>query len=563
MKSGGIGFVAVAAMLAALANGCGPKPPSSAPGQLFTDITGQSGVDFQHRSGLDGSFRIAQIAGSGLAVFDADNDADLDIFLVNGESLPNRLFLQTAPGRFEDTTDSARLGDTGYGMGAAIGDIDNDGDLDLFVSNIGADRLYRNEGAGRFTDISEALADDPATWSTSAAMFDYDRDGDLDLYVASYVDENPPRQCRSQGGRPDFCGPSAYPGVADRLLRNDGGNFTDVSKQSGIADARGRGLGLVVHDFDGNGWPDVFVANDGEANNLWLNSGEGAFEDHAVRAGVAYNMFGKSEASMGVALGDTDGNGSLDLFVTHLSTETNTLYSAGGAGNMLDQTAASGLGAASLPYTGFGTAMFDLELDGDLDIAIANGRVSLSPEYEKSAVSDQDEADEVAYYVAGYGEPDQVFVNDGGGRFDPGCPNAGPFCSEPSVARGLLAIDIDSDGDLDLLMTRSNGSARIYRNDAPRAGDWLTVRVLDRSGTHDAIGATVELSGARSTQIRLVQHSSSYLSSADARVHFGIPPQYAVTGMTVTWPDGERERFEVDGLNRQLTVRQGSGASIQ
>ncbi len=253
-------------------------------------------------------------------------------------------------------------------------------------------------------------------------------------------------------------------------------------KTSGIARVRGRGLGLVVHDFDGNGWPDIFVANDGEANNLWLNSGEGLFEDHAVRAGVAYNMFGKAEASMGVALGDTDGNGSLDLFVTHLSSETNTLYGGGGAENMLDKTAASGLGAASLPYTGFGTAMFDLELDGDLDIAVANGRVSLSPEYDKTAASDHIDTDEVAYYVAGYGEPDQVFVNDGTGRFEAGCPDAGPFCNEPSVARGLIAVDIDGDGDLDLLTTRSNGSARIYRNDAPRAGDWLSVRALDRTG---------------------------------------------------------------------------------
>ncbi len=556
-----LGRVIVAVMLTAIVSACRPQPPSASSSQLFADITAQSGVDFEHRSGLDGSFRIAQIMGSGLAVFDADNDTDLDLFFVNGQSLPNRLFIQVSPGQFEDRTDESGLGDTGNGMGAAIGDIDNDGDIDLFVSNVGADRLYRNDGAGRFTDISNKLDRDPKTWSTSAAMFDYDRDGDLDIYVAGYIDEKPPQQCRTQGRRPDFCAPAAYPGVADRLLRNDGVVFADVSTKSGLTQTQGRGLGLAVHDFDGNGWPDIFVANDGEANNLWLNSGEGFFEDHAVRAGVAYNMFGKPEASMGVALGDTDGNGSLDLFVTHLSTETNTLY-GGGGGNMLDKTAASGLGAASLPYTGFGTAMFDVELDGDLDIAVANGRVTLSPEHDKATADEQKDTAKLAHFITGYGEPDQVFVNDGSGRFEAGCPGAGPFCNEPSVARGLLAIDIDSDGDLDLLITRSNGSARIYRNDAPRAGDWLTVRVLDRTGSHDAIGAIVELSGARSTQIRLVRHSSSYLSSADARVHFGVPPQYAVTGMTVTWPDGERERFEVPGLNRQMTVQQGSGASI-
>jgi hypothetical protein len=458
-------------MVTALLCGCGGPSKDVDPGILFVDVTADSGIDFEHRSGLDGTFRIAQIAGSGIAAFDADGDDKTDLFLVNGEGLSNRLFMQTGRWQFEDRTEVSGLADTGYGMGAAVGDIDNDGDLDLFVSNFGADRLYVNDGSGRFSDVSDRLAGDPATWSTSAAMFDYDRDGDLDLYIVSYVDEYPPRQCRSQGGRLDFCGPSAYPGVADRLLRNDGNVFTDVSAASGIGRPRGRGLGLIVHDFDGNGWPDVFVANDGEANNLWLNDGDGAFEDHAVRAGVAYNMFGKAEASMGVALGDTDGNGTLDLFVTHLSTETNTLYGGDATGSMLDKTAASGLGAASLPYTGFGTAMFDVELDGDLDIAIANGRVTINPDVDAKGPPPVEHGDRVAAYVSGYGEPDQIFVNDGEGRFEDSCPSAGPFCEELSVARGLLAVDLDRDGDLDLAITRSNGPARLYRNDAPRVGN--------------------------------------------------------------------------------------------
>jgi hypothetical protein len=550
------------AMLAAvLTSSCGEQPAEEHATRLFSDITADSGVDFEHRSGLDGSFRIAQITGSGVAAFDADNDDDVDLFFVNGEQLPNRLFIQIAPWQFEDRTEKSGLGDTGYGMGTAVGDIDRDGDLDLLVSNYGTDRLYLNDGDGKFTDVSDRLEGDPQTWSTSAAMFDFDRDGDLDIYIVSYVDEDPPRQCRGPGGTPDFCGPSAYPGVADRLLRNDGDTFRDVSRASGIGRSKGRGLGLIVHDFDDNGWPDVFVANDGEANNLWLNNGDGSFEDHAVRVGVAYNMFGKPEASMGVALGDTDSDGTLDLFITHLSTETNTLYGGGTPGSMLDKTAASGLGAASLPHTGFGTAMFDLELDGDLDIAIANGRVTRNPNYDPAQILEAD--DPVIAYVAGYGEPDQIFVNDGSGRFEPGCPVAGLFCNELSVARGLLATDLDRDGDIDLVMTRSNGSARLYRNDSPREGNWLSIRVLDEASTTDAIGAVVELKGTGKSMIRTIQHSTSYLSSADARAHYGIPEGFGSPEIIVTWPDGARERFRPDGLNRDLVFRKGTGGPTE
>ena len=350
----------------------------------FSDISAASGLTFVHDAGIDGTFFMPEIIGAGVALFDYDSDGDLDIYLVDGgphdrterSETMNRLFSQEAGGRFVDRTAESGLGDTGYGMGTALGDIDNDGDLDLFVSNYGADVLYRNDGGGRFSDITAASGISGDDWSTSACFLDYDNDGWLDLYVAGYVHDRPAKACTDSAGRKEYCGPMTYRGVPDKLWRNEGdGRFANVAESSGIARGAGKGLGVVSADFNGDGRVDIFVANDGEANNLWINQGAGQFEDQALMMGVAYNSFGKPEASMGVALGDLNADGRLDLYVTHLVRETNTLYTGADSG-MQDSTGLTGSGAESMPYTGFGTAFLDADNDGDLDLAVANGRVT-------------------------------------------------------------------------------------------------------------------------------------------------------------------------------------------
>ena len=342
------------------------------PTTAFTDITTASGINFVHRSDAPAErYLLHQIMGSGAALFDYDNDGDLDIYLINSIG-PNQLFRQTRPLWFEDTGERSGVQDAGYGMGAAIGDYDDDGDLDVFVSNRGPDRLYQNEGDGTYSDVTDASGIDSPDWSTSAAFCDIDADGDLDLYVTAYVRDQPPQACHDAVGLPDFCGPNTYRGVPDVLYRNNGdGTFDNVSVESGISRVARNGLGVVCFDFNGDGRSDILVANDGEENLLWINRGAGSFHDDALPFGVAVNLFGDAEAGMGIALGDVDGDGRLDVLMTHLDQETHTLYRANAGGGMTDASAVSGMGVVSMTHTGFGTEFFDADQDGDLDIAVA------------------------------------------------------------------------------------------------------------------------------------------------------------------------------------------------
>jgi hypothetical protein len=559
-------FIAVGAGAFGLV-GCGGGPvddtETAASGQRpgsragFVDITAEAGIDFRHRAGLDGSYAMREVFGPGLAMFDHDNDGDLDLYFVGGAApAGNRLYSREADGTYRDVTTGSGLGDTGYGMGVAIGDTDNDGDLDVYVSNVGPDRFYRNDGNGSFTDVTKAAGVGGDVWSTSVGFCDYDADGHLDWFVVHYVQYDPSRSCTDDAGRLEYCGPMAFRGTRDTLYRNLGnGTFRDVSVESGIAANMGKGLGLACADLDADGRLDFFVANDGESNFLWHNLGDGRFEDRAVMMGTAVNAFGKPEASMGVALGDADGDLKLDLFLTHLARESNTLYTRIGDGGFSDNTATAGVGPSGMPYTGFGTGFFDADHDGDLDLFVANGRVERGGA-APSATGNDDER-----FIADYGEPNLFYLNDGGGRFSPATDLAGDLCATRAVSRGAVFGDVDGDGDLDIVLANSNGGARLYRNDLPGKGHWLRVRAVDPALGRDAVGATLQVRAGEAEFVRPVTHTSSYLSSSDAEAHFGLGSAAVVDWIEVLWPDGTRERFAGSPADRLLTVFKGQGRS--
>ena len=539
----------------------------------LVEITQEVGLDFVHNAGALGDYGMPQIMGSGAAMFDYDGDGNLDILLIDGGSLDpsprdpsgeapvtSRLFRQEHDGKFVDVTTSSRLANHGYGMGVAIGDIDNDGDLDVYVTNYGPDRLFQNNGDGTFTDVTQSAGIASPGWSTAACFFDYDRDGWLDLFVVNYLDFFPGSICEDGSGRRDYCGPESFRGTVDRLYRNTSGDsdsrgvsFTDVTVVSGIASQVGRGLGVLCCDMNDDDRPDIYVANDMEPNRLWIQQADGSYVDEAVLRGVATNRLGKSEASMGVARGDLNADGQQDLLLTHLRGETNTLYLAEQSGLFTDGTAASGLGPASLRRTGFGVAAIDLEHDGDLDLVIVNGGVKRGP---------REGATEGEEYWADYAEPNQVFINTGSGVFlDNEESRTADFRERIEVSRGLSWGDVDNDGDIDLLVTNAGGRARLYRNEFSKQGNWLMIRAVDPSLQRDSIGARVLVQAGSRQFEREVNPSSSYLSSHDLRVHFGLGDAPHYDKIIVHWPGSGRslEVFPGGEANRMLLLTRGTG----
>ena len=550
------------------------SPGPAAAQDLLQDVTEASGLEFRHFNGRIGELYFPEMTGQGAALFDADGDGDLDAYLVQGgllraadkgktleptpDGLKDRLFInqgvQDGVPRFVDGTAKSKLDAGGYGMGVAVGDVDSDGFPDLFVANVGPNELWRNRGDGTFENwtAKAGVAGVPKGWTVGATFGDFDGDGHLDLMVIDYVRYDVEKNvvCYASSSRRDYCGPSAFPAVPNQLWRNRGdGTFEDWSVRSGIAKAPGASLGVVAEDFDGNGSLDLYVANDGEPNNLWLNDGKGVFRDEALLAGVALNREGQPEASMGVTVGDADGDGDADLFMTHLMGETNTLYINHGDAFFEDRTIEMGLAGSSLSFTSFGTGFVDVNADGRLDLVALSGAVKIQ----------EDQVREGDTYPLG--QPNQLFLaKDSGKGFEPADALGGASFLASEVSRGLAFGDVDSDGDVDLLLTNNHGPARLLLvKGAPSS--WIGVRLLRSvgKGAHDAMGAWVELKPAQGPSIhRRASSDGSYASASDPRAVTALPGSGPVTAQ-VRWPDGKVEVFAGLSRNAYHELRQGTG----
>ena len=528
---------------------------------LLRDVTAEVGLPVADGSWPAGTLHVPEAMQGGVGLLDFDGDGRLDVLHARvpppgtrPEAITPRLYRQRNDGRFEDVTASAGLDAPFFGQGLAVGDVDNDGDVDVYFTNFGPDLLYRNDG-GVFTDVTSVSGLTGNRWSTAASFLDFDRDGFLDLYVVHYMHYDRTKVCEDPSSRREYCGPRSFPGWADKLYRNRGdGTFADVTEEAGIVlpngGARAHGLGILCTDFTGDGRLDVFVANDAQSNQLWVGREDGTFGEEGILRGVATSGIGRPEASMGVTAGDVDGDGTVDLFMTHLWKENNRLYVRPGPGAVLFQDASTSarLSGVDLGRTGFGCGLFDLDHDGDLDLAVANGAIR-----RREALPGAPEG-----WWSEYAENNQLFRNLGDGRFEELDREGGAFTGLVEVSRGLAFGDLDGDGDLDLVQSNVDNSLRVFRNEAPAPGThWLLVRALEHR--RDALGAQVVVSAAGRRTTGLVVAASSYLSSNDPRAHFGLGRADVVDGIEVLWPDGTRESFDCAGVDREVVLRKGEG----
>ena len=542
----------------------------------FVDRAADAGLGFVHLNGMSGAHYFPEVMPPGAGLLDFDNDGDLDVFLPQGRMLGvatragqgtttttapsgGRLFRNdlavdadgTRTLRFTDLTDRSGIRTTAYGMGVAAGDIDNDGWTDLYLTNFGVNQLYRNNHDGTFTDISQRSGTDADGFSSSAAFLDYDRDGRLDLYVAQYVRYTiaSDRMCTDLAGVRGYCPPQVYTAAPDRLYHNRGdGRFEDVTERALVGHSFGRGLGVVTADFNGDGWTDIYVANDGGENLLWINLHNGSFRDDALTAGVAVTGDGHAEASMGVDAGDFDNDGDEDLFMTELNGEGSNLYVNDGKGVFDDRSAASGVGPMSLQFTGFGTAWFDFDNDGWLDLLSVNGRVQA--------------AEGRAAEPFPMHQPKLLFRNLRNGRFEDVSSQAGAIFQQPEVGRGAAFGDVDNDGDEDVIVANDAGPAQLLINTlGGRSGanaHWIGLRLVGTAGRRDMPGARVEIvrDGVASLW-RRVRADGSYASANDPRVLVGLGESRELPRVRVHWPDGRTEEWKNVAVDAWQTLVEG------
>ncbi len=531
----------------ALLSGQVRKAPPDRSGQ-FTDVTAKAKIDFVHKAGATPEKHMVETFGSGVAWIDYDNDGFPDLYFVNGApGSSNVLYHNNKDGTFKDVTQQAGVpGKGGYKTGVAVGDYDNNGYLDLYVTALGPNLLYKNNGDGTFADMTSAagVAGGPNEWSTSTGFFDFDRDGDLDLYVVNYLDVRPgdnPYCGLQKDGYRMYCNPTIFDGTADRLFRNNGnGSFTDVSQPAGIANPAGKGLGVTFCDFDRDGDQDIYVANDLVRNFLYRNNGDGTFLDVAYGAGVGFDPNGKPQAGMGVDCADVDGNGLPDLFVTNFSEELNALYENRGNGIFEDVSTKAGLGSGYLPL-GFGTKMYDVDNDGDLDIHITNGHV----------------IDNVELYhpTFTYAQKDLLYENLGG-RFRDMSAQSGPALQTARVGRGLAVADFDNDGHLDVVITSVGQPPALLRNQGARGGNWIAIRAQGTKSNGFGLGATVQVETPGQRQVREINNVASYLSSNDTRLHVGLGAAKIIQRIEVLWPSGAKQTLKDVAVNQILTVKE-------
>ncbi|MCW3099970.1 MAG: hypothetical protein JWL77_5588 [Chthonomonadaceae bacterium] len=556
-------------------------PPSGASGPapsapLFRDMADAVGLHFQHYSGATKQKYFPEIMGSGVAILDYNNDGAYDVFVVQGDLVdPHqrpedvlfpwpagqkhgcRLFRndlsRTGKLHFTDVTEQAGLVHLAIraGMGVAVGDYDNDGFPDLYVTGYGHSVLLHNNGNGTFTDVTrQAGVGDDGNWATSAAFVDYDQDGKLDLVVTNYVDFTVAKnqKCVTLSKAPDYCGPTSYKPVAPRLYHNlGGGRFADVTQTSHLGSVRGDGLGVACADFDGDGWPDIFIANDQTANTLWINKHNGVFQETAVLAGCAYGPLGYPQANMGLAVGDIDNKGVEDVLITHLASEGAMLFRNDGKANFRDASAEAGLRDPTFKTTGFGTDWFDYDNDGLLDLFIANGAVA-TDETQRGAVWP-------------FQQNNQLFHNEGAGKgFKETTQAGGTDLSSPGVGRGVAFGDLNNDGHMDIVVTNNNGPLRLLLNQANTPNHWLEVRLEGVQCNRTGLGAKVAIVHKGQNPIwRRCHTDGSYGSASDARVHFGLGADPTIQSVLVQWPHGTLERWDNVRADRQVTLRQGTG----
>ena len=514
----------------------------------FTDITAELGIEFRHTNGERGEKYFIEPIGSGVALFDFDNDGDLDLYCVNGSTLPKidtpmpptNVLYRNDGGVFTDVTNEVSVGDTGYGLGCCVGDYNNDGFTDLYVTNYGANVLYRNNGDGTFTDVADAAGVAGDQFSSGCAFVDIDADGYLDLYVVNYVQFDPATnpECTRQRVR-TYCTPEALPGSVDTLYRNNGdGTFTDISEKAGIGATSGKGLGVVCGDIDNDGDVDIFVANDTTPNFLYRNEHDSLkMTEDALFAGVALSEEGRAYSGMGTNLGDFDNDGYLDIVITNFQDQTNSLYHNTQNGFFNEVSFAKGIGERSLPYLAWGVDFIDFNNDGWLDLFVANGHLD----------DNIAEIDPIGTYT----QPNQLFLNNRGVNFSE-MPDA--TIAQRKVSRGTAFGDIDNDGDVDVVISNLKDSPTILRNDGGNASRWLNIELIGTHCNRDAIGARVMVVSGDLTQIREVKSGSGYISQNDLRLHFGLADAVRVDTLTVRWGCGKRQTLRDVETNQVLVI---------
>ncbi|MDA2931181.1 CRTAC1 family protein [Acidobacteria bacterium AH-259-O06] len=524
----------------------------------FVDITGKVGITFHHRSAPEKKYIVESMSG-GVALIDYDNDGWLDIYFVNSltvdtadrpRSSKSELYRNNRDGTFTDVTDRAGVGYPGWGMGACVGDYNDDGQPDLYVTCLGANKLYRNNGDGTFIEVAQeaGVADD--RWSTGCAFGDYDNDGDLDLFAANYVDfklqdlaefgKGPLCQYR---GIPVQCGPRGLPGAGDVLYRNNGdGSFTDVSQGAGVSDQEGHyGLGVIWTDVNEDGWIDLFVANDARPNFLYQNNRDGTFTDQAFLSGTAVGEDGSEQGSMGIAVGDYDRNGTIDLFVSNFSDQYNSLYRHDRDFIFTDMSFASRTAEASIPYVGWGTEFFDYDNDGWLDLLVVNGHVY--PQVDHAPVGTT------------YAQRKLLYRNNRDGTFSEIAEQLGAALLEKRVSRGAAFGDLDNDGDIDIVINDLDGAPMVLQNDGGNRNNWIRIRAENAGSNRFAVGARVTVRAGDLLQKSEIRSGSSYISQNDLRLHFGLEDREEVDLIEVHWPGGGITRLENVSVNQEVVIK--------